>query len=756
MGYVINRVVVIGSGTMGGGIAAHVANAGLPVYLLDIAPTELTPQEEKRGLKLDHPAVRNRIVSASLDRLKKSKPPSFFTPETANLVTIGNLTDNFSWVAEGDWIVEAIVENLQAKRELVARIEQMRKPSSIVSSNTSGLPIAAIAAEASAEFKKHFIGTHFFNPPRYMKLLEVIPTVDTDPRITAFMQAFGEDRLGKGVVICKDTPNFIGNRYGSISGATTLNYILENGYTIEEADAIMGPLVGRPRTGMFRLQDLVGLDVSSSVGENLYGLIENDESREVLRNPKLRHLRTTQLERGRLGDKTGQGFYQKPPKGTKGDILSLDLDTLEYRARREPEIPSIAEALKIKPLAERLRFVLQQDDKAGALARHAIYNALAYASRRIPEITDKIVNVDRAVRWGFSHELGPFEIWDALGVRETVANMERQKISVASWVKEMLTGGNETFYRQDDGRLSYYDLSSQSYTTEPTDQRSVDLGALKAAGRVVSENRSADLINVGDGVLCLEFHGTTFDDTAVAALREAIEAIETGDYAGLVIANSGADFCTGSDLGKLKDLQDVLMRVRFCSKPVVSAPAGKTLGVGAVLSMTSAASVAAAETYIGQVEVGAGGCKEMVRRIVSSPVKSANVDPLPLLQQVLQTIAARKISTSAADARSLGFLAASDRIIMNRDHQLALAKRVVLELADAGYSAPARGKTCFAAGRDALAALRAGLYVMRQGDFISENDLCAANQVAFVLCGGDISAPQWVDEQYLLDLERQL
>ena len=758
MGYVINRVVVIGSGTMGGGIAAHVANAGLPVYLLDIAPTELTPQEEKRGLTLDHPAVRNRIVSAALDRLKKSKPPSFFTPETADLVTIGNLTDNFSWVAEGDWIVEAIVENLQAKRELVARIEQVRKPSSVVSSNTSGLPIGAIAAEASAEFKKHFIGTHFFNPPRYMKLLEVIPTVDTDPRITEFMQAFGEDRLGKGVVICKDTPNFIGNRYGSISGATTLNYILENGYTIEEADAIMGPLVGRPRTGMFRLQDLVGLDVSSSVGENLYGLIEHDESREVLRNPKLRHLRTTQLERGRLGDKTGQGFYKKPAKGTQDstrDILSLDLETLEYRARIEPDIPSIAEAMKIKSLVERLRFVLQQNDKAGALARHAIYNSLAYASRRIPEITDKIVNVDRAVRWGFSHELGPFEIWDALGVQETVANMERQKISVASWVKEMLAGGNESFYRQDDGRRSYYDLSSQSYRAEPIDERTVDLRALKAAGHAVRENSRADLIDVGDGVLCLEFHVTTFDDSVVAALSEAIDTIETRDYAGLVMSNQAADFCAGAEIGNVKDLQDALMRVRFSSKPVVSAPAGKTLGVGAVLCMTSAASVAAAETYIGQVEVGTGGCKEIVRRIVSPAVKSANVDPLPLLQQVLQAIAAKKISTSAADARSLGFLSASDRIIMNRDHQLALAKRVVLELADAGYSAPVRSRTCYAAGRDALAALRAGAYVMRQGDFITEAGLHAISKLGFVLCGGDISAPQWVDEQYFLDLERE-
>ena len=763
MSYLINQVVVIGSGTMGGGIAAHVANAGLPVYLIDIAPTELTPQEEKRNLTLEHPAVRNRIVSASLDRLKKSRPPSFFTPQTADLVMIGNLTDNFSWVAEGDWIVEAIVENLQAKRDLVARIEQVRKPASIVSSNTSGLPIGAIAAEASYDFKRHFLGTHFFNPPRYMKLLEMIPTVDTDPHITEFMQTFGEDRLGKGIVICKDTPNFIANRYGSISGATALNYILENGYTVEEADAIMGPLIGRARTGIFRLQDLVGLDVSSAVADNLYGLIEHDESREVLRNSTLRYVRTTQLERGRLGDKTGQGFYQKPPKGTKGEILSLDLETLEYRARREPEIPSIAEAMKIKPLADRLQFVLKQNDKAGALARHTVYHSLAYASRRIPEISDEIVNVDRAVRWGFSHELGPFEIWDALGVRETVANMERQKILVAAWVKEMLASGHETFYRSEDGRLSYYNPAHQSYTTEPIADRSIDLRAPKATGRLVSENNSAGLINLCDGVLCLELLTNTLDAGARAILCDALDTIENGDYAGLVIANQATDFCLGTDLGggssSVKELQDALMKVRFSSKPVVTAPAGRTLGAGAVLSMAAAATVAAAESYMGLGEVGvglisgAGGCKEMVRRVVSPAMKTPNTDPLPLLQQVLQTIATGKVSTSAAEARSLGFLAASDRIVMNRDHQIALAKRVVVELVDTGYSPPTRGKTCYAAGRDALAALRAGLYVMRQGEFMTESDLQVANKVAFVLCGGDLSAAQWVDEQYFLDLE---
>ena len=468
MSYAIKRVVVIGSGTMGGGIAALAANAGIPVYLLDIAPLELMPDEEKRGLKLDSPQVRNRIVAASLARLKKATPAAFLTPETAELVTVGNVEDNFEWVGEGDWIVEAIIEQLQAKRELMARIDRVRKPGSIVSSNTSGLPIADIAARASANFKAHFLGTHFFTPPRYMKLLEVIPTSETKPEVTEFMTLFAERQLSKGVIICKDTPNFIANRLVSITMALAVSYVLENGYTIEEADAIISPLIGRPKTGLFRMQDLVGLDVASAVGENLYGLIEQDESRAVLRDPNFRKLRAAQLERGRLGDKTGQGFYKKPPKGLTGDILTLDLETMEYRARREPEIPSIKEALKVKPLSERLAFVLAQDDKAGALARHVVYHTLAYAARRVPEITDKIINVDRAMRWGYAHELGPFELWDALGVRETAEAMEAGGIMVAGWVKEMLDAGHETFYHTTgDGLLSYYDPARCNYVAEP-------------------------------------------------------------------------------------------------------------------------------------------------------------------------------------------------------------------------------------------------------------------------------------------------
>jgi 3-hydroxyacyl-CoA dehydrogenase len=776
MSYRINRVVVIGSGTMGGGIAAHVANAGIPVYLLDVAPRELTPEEEKHGLKLEDACVRNRIVNASLERLKKSKPAAFFTVETAELVTIGNLEDNFEWVGEADWIVEAIVEQLEPKRELFARIENVRKARSIVSSNTSGLPIAAISAKCSADFKANFIGTHFFNPPRYMKLLEVIPTAETLPEITAFMAEFAERRLGKGVVICKDTPNFIANRFGSVSGALALEYVLDNKYTIEEADAILGPLIGRPKTALFRLQDLVGLDVSSGVGENLYGLIEHDETREVLRNQNLGTLRTIQMERGRLGDKTGQGFYKKPPKGTKGDILTLDLATMEYRERREPQIPSINEAMKIKPLGERLAFVLRQDDKAGALARHTIYNSLAYAARRVPEITDHIINVDRAVRWGFSHEMGPFELWDALGVRKTVEAMEAHGVNVATWVKEMLDEGIESFYHTDNGRLCFYDPATKSYTSEPADERKVDLCALRLAGRVVRANEGASLINIGDGVVCLEFHTkmNTLDEQIKNMLRESVEELETKDWRGLVIGNEGADFSVGANLAgglgaggfeaierAVREMQEALQSVRFCSKPIVTAPFGRTLGGGCEVSMAGARALAAAETYMGLVEVGvglipaAGGCKELVRRIVSPAMRVASADPLPFLQQALHTIATAKVSTSAAEARGLGYLTDADLIVMNRDQQIAEAKRLVLELDEAGYVPPARSKTVYAAGRDALAALRAGLYIMQQGGYMSEYDLHISLKLAHVLAGGNLSSPQWVDEQYLLDLERE-
>jgi 3-hydroxyacyl-CoA dehydrogenase len=617
----IARAVVIGAGTMGGGIAAHFANAGIPVYLLDV------------------------VTDGVLDRLRKHKPPMFFTPETADLVTVGQVEQDEAWIAEGDWIVEAIYEEMDAKRDLVARIDRLRKPDSIVSSNTSGLPISRIAVNASEGFRRHFIGTHFFNPPRYMKLLEVIPTADTDRQVVHFVRDFAEERLGKGVVFCKDTPNFIANRLMSVGGASLTDFALEHGYTVEEVDAIAGPLIGRPKTAAFRLQDLVGLDVASAVGSNLYGLIEGDESREVLRSPRVEGLRKSQMDKGRLGDKSKQGFYKKD--GTT--ILSLDLNTGEYREREEPRIPSLSEAAKMRNLPERLRFVLQQEDKAGALARHAVYNSLGYASRRIPEISDDLVSVDRATRWGFSHDLGPFELWDALGVRETAAEMEKHGVAIAPWVREMLDAGNESFYR--DGAV--YSPVWKSYVQLERDPRELSLKDC----RVVKENKGASLRDLGDRILCLEFHTkmNALDEDISAMLAESVEELERGDWAGLVIGNQGDDFCAGADVAGggepavvVKGFRDALVRVRLATKPVVAAPFGRTLGGGVEVALAASRIVAAGETYMGLAEAGAG---------------------------------AAKVSSSAEEARSFGFLREADRVVMNRDRLLHEAKQEALALA---------------------------------------------------------------------------
>ncbi|HET8773191.1 MAG TPA: 3-hydroxyacyl-CoA dehydrogenase/enoyl-CoA hydratase family protein [Thermoanaerobaculia bacterium] len=732
MSRVITRAAVIGAGTMGGGIAAHFANAGIPVYLMDIEP---------KGV---------------LERMKKHKPPMFFTPETADLLTVGPLNDD--WIRDADWIVEAVFENMDLKRELVARIDAARKADAIVTSNTSGLPIAQVSQNASAEFKRHFLGTHFFNPPRYMKLLEVIPTPATDPQITEFVRDFAENRLGKSVVFCKDTPNFIANRLISIGGTAITDFTLEHGYTIEEVDAIAGPLIGRPKTAAFRLQDLVGFDVASSVAQNLYGLIPGDESREVLASPRVEALRKAQTEKGRLGDKTGQGFYKKDKK----NIQTLDLNTGQYRARIEPDIPSLAEGSKIRELPKRLEFVLQQDDKAGALARHIVYGSLGYASRRVPEISDDLVSIDRAVRWGFSHDLGPFELWDALGVQETADAMEAHGETVAPWVREMLAAGNASFYR--DGQV--YDPQSKSYAAVPRDPKQLSL----REGRVVKENKGASLIDIGDGVLCLEFHTkmNTLDEDIRLMTVAAVEEVESGDWKGLVIGNEAGDFCVGANLKAMgsvetacREMQNALMQVRFCAKPVVTAPFGRTLGGGVEVAMAGARIVAASELYMGLVEVGvglipgAGGCKEMVRRVVSPVMKQApGTDVLPHVQRALETIGGAKVSSSAEEARALGFLSEGDRVVMNRDHLLYEAKAEVLAMHAAGYAPPVREHNCYAAGRDVRAGLKAAIYVMQQAGFMSEYDAFISGRLANVLCGGELSSGQWLDEQYFLDLER--
>jgi len=778
----IARVVVLGAGTMGAGIAAHCANVGLEVSLLDIAPDTLTPDEEKRGLTLASPAVRNRIVRAGYDRMAKSRPASLANADAGKRIRVGNFADNFTWVGDADWIIEVIIERLGPKQALMARIEEARKPGSIVSSNTSGIPLHEIAAGRDADFKAHFLGTHFFNPPRYLKLLEVIPLPETDPTVGRQMKAFGENVLGKGVVICKDTPNFIANRFGSFDGMFGARWALDNGYTIEETDALTGPLLGRPNTATFRLADLAGIDIMAGVADNLYAAAPDDESREEFKTPSL--VRCL-VQEGRLGNKSGQGFYKQVsgPQGREFHVLDTDSLDLAYRPQRKVEEPIIAEAQRIGDLGERLRFIMAQadeGDRGAKLIEMLTVPAIAYAARRVPEMSDDIVAIDDAIRWGFARQMGPFETWDALGVRPTVERMERLGATVPDWVRTMLAAGNESFYQERDGKRYAYHPGTGRYREIDRGADQLDLAALKAAGKELVGTRTASLIDLGDGVLCLEVHSkaNAIGSEAMGLLTRALDLLDTDDaWRALVIGNQGQFFAAGVDLkevgaiamggdpqalyGFLRAGHELLQRVRFAPKPVVAAPFGQTLGLGVELSLAASAICAEGETYMGLVEVGVGlipgggGCKELVRRIVSPAARAVGADPLPALRRVFETIGQAKVSTSAAEARDLGFLAPSDRIVFGKERLIAEAKRFALDLADAGYHPPAREQSCYAAGIGGKATLLLGVRQFKVGGYISDYDAEIAAMLATVLCGGDLSQPQWVGEEYILELERQ-
>jgi 3-hydroxyacyl-CoA dehydrogenase len=767
MAHLIRRVAVIGSGTMGGALAAHFANAGLSVYLMDIVPAQLTPDEEKKNLTLDHPAVRNRIVNAGLEAVKKSRPAALFTPQTAERITIGNLEDHFGFVGEADWILEAIVENLALKRQLMARIDAARGPDSIVTTNTSGIPIKAIAANCSASFKEHFLGTHFFNPPRYLKLLEVIPSPETLPEVVDFVRRFGEEVLGKGVVICKDRPNFIANRLGTYAAMQGMRYAFDNGYAVGEVDDITGPLIGHPKTATFRLADLVGIDVMLYVADNLYQAVPEDTAREELKPPEfLREL----VKRGWLGNKSGQGFYKQVKTDKGREFLALDLHSMEYKPQEKVYHDSVMEAESCESLGERMRLLVSKDDPAAKLVWHGTAHYLAYASHRVPEIADDIVSIDNAMKWGFAHEAGPFEIWDMLGVADTVARMEREGLQVAPWVKEMLAGGHPTFY--EDGR--HYDLGTQDYAAAPPNPNILRLGQQQ----VINQNDSASLLDLGDGVACLEFHTkmNSLDEGIVEIATVALEEVNR-NFAGMVVGNQGESFCAGANVMMIglaaenqqwdkidetaRALQGFLMAIRYSPRPVVTAPFGYTLGGGCEVAMAGSRIVAHAESYVGLVEVGmglipsGGGCKELLRRVVSPPLQTPNADPLPFLQRVFETIGTAKVATSAEEARQMGFFGPADRVVMNRDHLLAEAKRTVLQMASEGYHPPVRGKPIYAAGERLLAALRLAVYSMLQSKYISDYDAHVGKKLAYVLCGGNLAAAAWVEEQYILDLERE-
>ena len=771
MNYHVYNAVVVGAGTMGAALAAHLANAGVPVTLLDIVP---------KGAPAGDKAARNKIVNEGWDRCLKARPANLMSSDLATFVKLGNLEDDFEAVAKADWIIEAIIERLDIKQQLMARIDAVRKPEAIVSTNTSGIPVKDIAEGRSKGFKQHFLGTHFFNPPRYLKLLEVIPTKDTLPAVTEFISWFGSYRLGKGIVLCKDTPNFIGNRVAFGTGAFGMYYILENGYSVDEVDALTGPLMGHPKTATFRLIDLVGIDVWEHVGKNLAPAIPHDTyALKFLNAEKPNKLIHTMVERNWLGNKTKVGFYKevRTEEGKK-EFWSLNLNTLEHAAPAKPRFDSVGKAKDIENLGERLKVFLGASDRGAQLIQTLTYQAFQYSSMLIPEVADTPKPIDDAIRWGFMHESGPFEIWDMLGVAETVEQMKAAGYAPAAWVEDMLKSGCASFYQyKGDNKVGIYDVNKKKYVKIARAPGLVVLSELKKAKKIISENTGASLYDMGDGVACVEFHTkmNALDDDIFNITIEALDRVEK-DFVGLVIGNEADNFSAGANIfmvvvaaqqgmwdvleGAVAKLQNMNMRMRYSARPVVVAPAGLTLGGGCELTMHASRIVAAAETYIGLVELGVGvipaggGMKEYMRRILNPLMRVPSAEVLPGLMKVFEQIGQAKVATSAEEARQFGILGPADRVVLSRNHLLAEAKKEVLHMAATGYKPPAP-ELIYAAGRGALAALRVGAWAFKEGKYITEYEGVIAGKLVNVLTGGDLSRPTWVSEQYILDLERE-
>ncbi len=763
----IKKAAVIGSGTMGGGIAALLAGVGIETLLLDIPPPGSEPEAGA--------VVRNAIVNKNLQALKKMRPAQLYSPADLAMIRVGNIEDDLTELAEADWVIEAVVENLDIKRALMARLVKHVKQRAIISSNTSGIPIHQIAADLPDSFTRRFLGTHFFNPPRYLRLLEIIPHEGSEPAVVDFMMRFGADVLGKGTVLCKDKPNFIGNRFMSLSGMQATNYALDNGYSVEEVDALTGPLIGRPKTATFNLNDLVGFDIAVGVARNLYDAIPDDPAREILKHQKNSELSDKLLERGWLGRKTSRGFYHMRRDGGVKALWALNLETLEYEPPSKPRFASLGKYRQVEPLGERIRLLINADDRAGKYLYHLHAFLLAYASQRVPEITDSIVNIDKAHKWGFAHQMGPFEIWDAIGVAATVDRFEADGYPVAGWVRGMLAAGKECFYQRDAGGklVGYFSPQDGAYMPLVRDPREITLADLRAAGARIFSNGDGSIYDMGDGALLWEF--TSKQNSITGDLIEsgykALELLGSPAYRALVIGNDGERFSVGANLDPsalmagvagiervLISLQELTTALRCAPKPVVAAAHNMALGGGAELVMSATAVVAHVELYMGLVEVGVGlvpaggGCKELVRRLVNPLAAAGSDDKIAGLQVAFETIATAKVSGSAKEARSLGFLTASDKIVMNRSHLLGEAKALALALS-ASYQ-QRKPEPVYAAGRDAYAALLLAVAGYQEAGYASEHDALIARKLAYILTGGALAQPQWVDQQYLLKLER--
>ena len=770
----IKKVAILGSGIMGSRIACHFANIGVQVLLLDIAPKELNAEEEAKGLSLESPLVKNRIVNLAFQQTLKSKPASLYQAGFAANIQLGNFDDNLSGIVDADWIMEVVVENLAIKRSLYDRVEQFRKEGTLITSNTSGIPIHLMAEGRSADFQAHFCGTHFFNPPRYLRLLEIIPTPKTDPAVVEFLLAYGETQLGKATVLCKDTPAFIANRIGVYSMMQTMKVVEELGLSVEQVDKLTSKVVGRPKSGTFRLSDVVGLDTTVHVANNLNAALTEDESKSIFELPSMMQ---KLMDNKWLGDKTGQGFYKKT-KDDKGKtvILSLDLQTFEYRAAQRVSFETLERSKAVDQLADRFALLLAGQDLAGEFYRKTILDGFRYASNRVPEIADDLVKIDQAICAGFGWEMGVFETWDAIGVEKANAMMADLGLSPAPWVKEMLALGHSTFYKTEGGKRLYYNLASKSYQVIPGQEKQISLSILKPTNTVF-KNDDAHIIDLGDGIVGLEFHSkmNTMGQGVLEGLAYAIETAEK-DFRGLVIGNeSNEAFSAGANLGMLymfgiekkfdevnqmiATFQESMMRVRYSSIPVVVAPHTLALGGGCEINLHADKIVAHSELYMGLVEVGVGlipaggGTKEMALRM--GDARRAGDVELNRLQQAFMNIATAKVSTSAHEALEMNYLRTQDRIVLNRSQVISEAKKEAILLAEAGYVQKNRRSDVWVEGKQGLALFKAGIQGMLMGRYISEHDALIANKLAFAICGGDLDAPQQVTEQYLLDLERE-
>jgi 3-hydroxyacyl-CoA dehydrogenase len=774
MNWKIKKAAVLGAGAMGSAIAAHLANVGIPSFLLDIVPPELMEAEKKKGLTLQSQEVRNRFAIMGKKRVQESSPASLYWKEDANLITIGNFEDHLSWVSQADWIIEAVLEDLNIKRELFKKLIPFIKEETVISSNTSGISINKMCEGFSKGLEERFLGTHFFNPPRYMKLLEIIPAKSTSKAVVEKMADVGERILGKGVVFAKDTPNFIANRIGAFSSAVTIRTMLEDGYRIEEVDQITGPAMGRPKLGTFRLADLVGLDVVALVGKNLLENLPGKEREYFAPAPFIQQMIKNQW----LGQKTKQGFYKKVKQEGKEETLVFDYEKIDYRPQEKVNLPSVEMGKNIDDVRERIKTLVFSPDRGGQFAWKILKKTLLYSAGKIPEIADDAVNIDRGMKWGYNWELGPFEQWDAIGLKSSVKKMEKEGESIPPLVEQLLKKGYSSFYEKRDGRTLFFDLGAGQYQEIKEKPEIILLPSLKDRNKIVLSNPGASLIDLGDGVACLEFHSkmNTIGADTIQMIRDALKEVEE-KFEGLVIGNQAENFSAGANLMlilfeiqdenwddielSVKAFQDALMAIKYFEKPVVAAPFALTLAGGCEICLSSAAVRAAAETYMGLVEVGVGlipaggGTKEMLLRCTEGVPPEVDADLFPFVRRAFETVGMGKVATSAKEAQKFGFMRSTDRITINRDFLIHDAKRTVLDMVRENYRPPQPRKNIKVVGEKGLALLQMGLFYMREGGYISQYDEHVGKKLAHIFSGGNLPDGSEVTEQYILDLERE-